>query len=278
MIIIKSSGENVPFDPGKFRRSLERVGAASGTVEEIFVRLEPELREGITTKRLYQKAFNLLKTLATPPLAAKYKIKNAIMELGPSGYSFEKYISRLLSQQGYECAVGMIMKGKCVQHEVDVVAKKENRVIIAECKFHNHQGKKCDVKIPLYVYARFKDLEARWNDDPSFSGKEISCWIITNTRFSEDAIEYGNCMGIHLIGWDYPSQGNLRERIHLAGLYPVTSMTCLTRKEKKILLEKEAVLCRDIVEQTNILAVTGFRQNRINNIIAEAKELCGIKD
>ena len=46
-----------------------------------------------------------------------------------------------------------------MDHEVDVVAKKDNMVFFLECKYHNHRGTYSDIKTALYVHARFVDIE-----------------------------------------------------------------------------------------------------------------------
>jgi hypothetical protein len=43
------------------------------------------------------------------------------------------------------------------------------------------------------------------------------CWIATNTRFSKDAVTYGNCAGLKLFSWDYPLKGGLKELVSLSG-------------------------------------------------------------
>ena len=41
--------------------------------------------------------------------------------------------------------------GHCVEHEVDVMAWNENKLIIAEAKFHNAIGLKSDLKVALML-------------------------------------------------------------------------------------------------------------------------------
>jgi hypothetical protein len=91
------------------------------------------------------------------------------MELGPSGFPFEKYVAEILKYQGYRVEVGVIVEGFCVKHEVDIIAEKEAKHFMIECKFHNQPGTFCDVKIPLYINSRFLDIEKMW--------KEWTIWI-----------------------------------------------------------------------------------------------------
>ena len=125
--------------------------------------------------------------------AGKYRLKNAIMELGPTGYPFEHFVGAILRTQGYKVKVGVLIDGKCVQHEVDVVAEKDNKIIVVECKFHRSAGKKSDVKIPLYIRSRFNDIYDKWSADGTLGDKEYEGWLVTNTHFTTDAEKYGKC-------------------------------------------------------------------------------------
>ena len=89
--IIKASGEKAPFQMEKVRRSLERAGANEIIIDEIVKNIEDIVFDGMTTKKIYQMAFMMLKRKSRVS-ASKYKLKKALMELGPSGYPFEKFV------------------------------------------------------------------------------------------------------------------------------------------------------------------------------------------
>lgn len=273
IFITKASGEKSRYSEEKIRTSLKRVGATDEQIDPIINEISSKLYEGMPTKKIYRLAFNLLRD-GPRHLAAKYHLKQAIMELGPSGYPFEKYVGEILNRQGYKTNVGQIMQGHCVTHEVDVIAEKENDFILIECKYHNLRGVFCDVKIPLYIYSRFKDLEKQWLTDPNNGTKNHNGWLITNTRFSSDAIQYGTCVGLKLIGWDYPIKGSLKEQIDSLGLYPITCLTSLTKTEKQRLLDMKIVLCSEILQNETLLASHGVKPSRISSVVKEAQKLC----
>jgi hypothetical protein len=266
--VIKSSGKLEPFSIEKLKRSLKRSGANDNAVNDIAHEVEAGMYEGMTTKKIYQLAFRLLHK-KYKPVAAKYSIKKAVMELGPSGFPFERYISLLLRGQGYDVRINQFLQGLCVKHEVDIIAENENTVCIIECKYHNLQGIVCDIKIPLYVNSRFLDIRSAITSDH----KEYECWIVTNTKFSSDSIQYGNCSGQHLLSWDYPANDNLKELIDRHKLYPISCLTSLTKREKQLLLEKGVILCKDLAKNTDILATNNIGGDRLTNIINEAIEL-----
>ncbi|MEW6468779.1 MAG: restriction endonuclease [Bacteroidota bacterium] len=254
-------------------RSLVRSGASTEIAERINADLKPRLYPGISTKKIYRIAFGLLKERSRN-LAAKYHLKRAIMELGPSGFPFEKFISEILSHQGYSTVVGEVVRGQCVNHEIDVIAEKAEHHFMVECKFHNQPGTVCDVKVPLYIQARFKDVEASWIKLPGHVKKFHQGWVVTNTRFTTDAIQYGKCAGLKLIGWDYPDGESLRSRIDTLGLYPVTCLISLTRAEKQALLRNQIVLCKDICHDQKVLLKAGVSLPRIRIVQEEGIQLC----
>ncbi len=271
--IVKMTGEKAEFDQSKLRRSLERSGAGDLVIKQILGEVVASLYDGISTKEIYKTAFTLLRK-SSRPTAARYKLKKAIMELGPTGYPFEKFVGEILKHQGFEVKVGVMVKGSCVMHEVDVVAEKDNKHFMIECKFHSHQDRYCDVKVPLYIQSRFKDVEQQWKKQPGHDTKFHQGWIFNNTRFTSDAIKYGNCAGLILIGWDYPKKRGLKERIDISGLHPVTCLTTLSKVEKQQLLNKNIVLCKMLHHNQRLFESIGVRGTRLAKAMKECEELC----
>lgn len=245
-------------------------GASEADISEIGQMIEDELVDGLSTKKIYQRAFKLLKQ-RTESVAGRYKLKKALLELGPSGYPFERYIGEILSFQGYEVRTGVFVEGKCLDHEMDVVGRKGEEVIYVECKFHNNPAAKSDVKVPLYVHSRFEDIVKKQN-----GGKHHNqhCWIVTNTRFTEEAIQFGSCSGIQMIGWDFPQRGSLKERIEISGLHPLTCMVSLSKRQKQHLLERKVVLCRDLLARPELIYNMNLKDRKVKEILKEAMELC----
>ncbi len=274
ILITKASGEEVVFEAEKLRNSLAKAGANDETIARILYQIESQLYNGMSTKKIYQLAFGMLKKQSRPT-AARYKLKHAIMELGPTGYPFEQFIGEVFKDQGFHVQVGVIEQGHCVTHEVDVLGEKDNRRIAVECKYGNRSEKKVDVRVPMYIHSRFRDLSREWHKSPAHKDKQHEGWIVTNTSFSEDAIRYGVCAGLHLIAWDFPKKGNLKDMIDYCHLHPITSMTSLTQKEKQGLLGGGIVLCRDLVGNRQVLESVMIPHARIRQVLDEAAGLCG---
>jgi|TARA_R110001583_G_scaffold23157_1_gene86004 hypothetical protein len=271
--IIKASGEKALFEIEKVINSLERAGADKLLIKEIVQDINKEVHDGMTTKKIYQMAFNLLKRKSRAS-ASKYKLKKALMELGPSGYPFEKFVGKVFDHEGFDTRVGVIVQGNCVQHEVDVIAQKDHKHYMIECKYHSDQGRFCNVKIPLYIQSRFLDVQKQWEKQQGHKTKFHQGGVCTNTRFTSDAIQYGTCAGLMLTSWDYPKGHGLKERIDRLGLHPLTSLTTLTKAEKSKLLDKGIVLCKEINENPSLLEQIGIPKQRQKNILKDSEELC----
>jgi len=273
--IIKSSGDKVKFSLEKLRKSLEHTGASNIVVTKILETVKDELYHGITTNEIYNRAFSLLKKNRSY-FASKYKLKKAIYELGPSGFPFERFVGSILKYSGYNIKIDTILQGHCVKHEVDVFAEKNNEVIIVECKFHNEEGINCNVKIPLYINSRYLDIKSVWDSTLNKNLTLKSGWVVTNTRFTDDALQYGNCRGLYLLSWNYPKNNGLKDRIDRLGLYPITVSTLLTNKEKQFLLNHNIVLCRELEKESFLLDHLGISKIRKDKILNEIEHLCRI--
>ncbi len=256
--VLKANNEKEAFNHDKLASSLFRSGANEELIDKICYQIIQDTPEITTTKLIYKKAYQFL-AKESYTLAGKYKLKTAILELGPSGYPFERFIARLFEFQGFEVEVGRKLNGKNVAHEVDVVGSMNGTRLLVECKHHSHAGYKSDIKVPLYVHSRFNDIckveQAKGNE------YSYEFWIATNTRFTSDAELYAAGEGLRLMAWDYPKKGNLKERIAISGYYPITCLRTLTKKEKNVLLSENVVLCKDLLDSPELLSSIDHRKH-----------------
>ncbi|PKV75212.1 restriction endonuclease [Pontibacter ramchanderi] len=273
LVVTKASGEKVLFSIGKLRQSLRKSGADEQQTDEVIRQLLPELTSGISTKKIYRRAFGILKRISNTA-AARYSLKQGIMQLGPSGFPFEKFVSELLRAQGYMTDIGVFVDGHCVRHEIDVLAVKDSRRIMIECKYHNLHRNKSDVKVPMYIHSRFKDVEKVWPSENEFEVRFHEVWVMTNTRFTDDAIRYASCMQMKLVGWDYPNKGSLKDMVDSYHLYPLTCLTTLTNAEKQRLLDHKLVLCSELLHREQLLQSIGLREDRTRRVLKEVENLC----
>lgn len=272
-LIKKASGETEPFSQKKLETSLRRAGAGDETIAQVVNEIKQWLQDGASTHKIYAKAFDLLRK-KRGGTAARYKLKKAILELGPTGFPFEHFIGQIIKHQGFEVKTGQIIQGRCVQHEVDVVATNHEIQYLMECKFHNSQEKISNVQVPLYIRSRMDDIISKRKNDPEFNGLNFQGWVVTNTRFSSDAMQYGECSGLKLLSWDYPENNSLKDLIERYHIYPITTLAHLTQKQKLMLTEKGIVLCRQLLQNQDEINALGLTKNQRKKLMEEIEALC----
>ena len=271
--VTKYSGETEPYDESKLRHSLSSAGANPDTIDQITQSIRDQLYEGISTQKIYTEAFRQLRA-DSQRTAGRYKLKEALFELGPTGYPFETFVGELLNRQGYTTDVGVIVAGNCITHEIDVIAQKDNEFLMVECKFHIRNQHKCGVQVPLYIQSRFLDVKGQWSRQPGHKNKTHKGWVVTNTRFSSDAEAYATCIGLKLLSWDYPKKDGIKDLVKRYNLHPVTCLSSLEKNEKVILLEHNVIFCKQICEDKQVLKSAGINPRHVNKIAKEAAEIC----
>ncbi|HLS29572.1 MAG TPA: ATP cone domain-containing protein [Flavobacteriaceae bacterium] len=275
--IEKYNGNVEPFQVEKLKNSLRRSKASESEIDKIVKNIMPTLYEGITSKEIYKKAFSLLKKYNRTS-ASKYSLKRAILDLGPTGYPFERLISALLRHKGFQTKVGVILQGECVTHEVDVLAKKDGNTYTVECKFHSDPKAASNVRVPLYINSRFLDIQEYWNKDPEKASRLKQGWLVTNTRFTLDAITYSDCVGLQLLSWDYPENNGIKHNVDAYTLYPITTLTTLTKHEKHQLIKKDIVLTRELFNNSDALKEIGVSAVRIKRVMNELLNLIDLEN
>ncbi len=276
-IIVKADGSRELFNPERLIASLKRSGAKAFAAERIAQAITETIAPGTSSREIYTRAFSLLRKEARP-VAARYALRRALLELGPTGHPFEDFISHLYRTEGWHVETRKLMKGRCVSHEVDFYASHvaQNEFLAAELKYHNDPGYKTDLKVALYVKSRFDDIFAC---DASLRSCPIDRGIlITNTKFTSEAIAYAECSGVELLGWGYPVHNSLFMRMSAAKVYPITALTALSRAEKRILIERGIIAVDQIVQNRRALDPLHLSSERVGELLAEADGLLAMHD
>lgn len=271
--IIKSDGGREAFNPEKLQGSLMRSGAGPHTAARIAQEVTRTVHEDSRTYDIYRRAFALLRE-ETRPVAARYALRRALLELGPTGHPFEDFVSHLFAVEGWNVETRKMMKGKCVTHEVDFYATRKGENLAAELKYHNDASYRTDVKVALYVKSRFDDI---WQCAPEFQTCPVDRGLlITNTKFTSQAVAYASCAGVELVGWSYPAHGNLYDRMCKARVYPITTLTSLKKHEKRLLLDAGVSACDMLKSRRDALADAGVGTEEIGETLAEADALIAL--
>ncbi len=275
LYVTKASGAKEPFDRNKIIATALRAGADRKLAELVAAKVEKMAYDGISTKEILQLALKVLDKEKSY-VAARYDLKGAIMRLGPAGFAFEDLFAEILEEYGYRARTRSVFAGRCIEHEVDIVAEKEGELAAIEAKYHNAPGIFTGARDALYVYARFLDLQdgAKIGRCPSFN----ACWLTTNTKFSSDAIEYAQCKGMKLIGWNFPSPENgLQAMIENKRLYPITVLRTLDRDSLGKLSGIGLMLCKDLLEKSSqeISTSSGISERKARALAQESKLVLG---
>jgi len=276
MKIKNNAGEIVEFESSKLESSLRNSGAGEQSVKRVLETVLPKCFEGITTGELYRMAFEELKKISNS-VAARYSLKKALLELGPAGFYFEQWISRVFQNIGYKTETGQLIKGHSVTHEADVIAKKDDKTYWVECKFRNAEDTKISVTTPMYVLSRIKDISDIQYNLFGTKTEFTDGWLITNTYFTKDSVAFSEYYGLRLLSWDYPKDRNIKSLVDQNALYPITCLTTLDGKQKQKLLEKRCVLVKELFNNQNLLNVLELNQEKKSEVLKETKELMNTK-
>jgi Holliday junction resolvase-like predicted endonuclease len=266
MKVLKADGSSQPYQEIKVINAIRRAGIPKQLQQKVLDHVNTKIYEQIPTSEIYHHVVEYLDSSSEPFSRAKFSLKQAIMQLGPTGYPFEDFVAKILETQGYTTEVRQIMLGKCVNHEIDIVASKDNKKILIEAKFHNHQGTKSEVHVPLYVKSRFDDVKDKYHLNEA--------WVITNTKATTDAIAYALCVNMKIISWSYPETESLRDLVESAGLHPITILTSLTLQQKATLLDNHIVLCKDVQNKNDLLDILHLPHDQMKNVLAEVAFIC----
>jgi len=262
--VIKANGEKERFSSNKIRRSILEAGGSKELANMTVEKIKKKRFDDISTGKILDLTLKSLKS--DVGVASRYDLKRAIMQLGPTGFPFEKFFSIVLKNHGYDVKVGQTFQGKNITHEIDIIAKKK-KTFMVECKYHNQLGAKTRVKVPLYVYARFLDLK----------GKFDSPWVATNTKCTSDVKNYASGVGMKITSWNYPDGTSLRDLISAKKLYPITIIRGVSDDVKNKLFDSNVFLIKTLAESDidNLRKRTRLSPKILAKIVKEAKAILG---
>lgn len=264
--VLKANHQKEPFSEEKVLQSIKRARVPEEIQQEALDHVKSKIYDGISTQEIYQHVIEFLHQSPHPYSRSRYGLKESIMMLGPTGYPFEDFVASILESQGYTARVRQTLMGRCVTHEIDILAQKNGKTAMIEAKFHNNAGTRSDVQVALYTKARFDDLKEK--------NKLSEGWIVTNTKTTIDANTYALCSGLKVISWSYPEEGSLRELIEKNRLYPLTILTSLAQNHKISLLTNHVVLCKDIHTNPQLLDILPLSREEKEKVLAEVHFIC----
>jgi hypothetical protein len=271
--VTKFSGAVETLNLDKLKSSLTRSGADKLQADEIIDKILKVLEPTTSTRKIYRLARKYLRQLNRVS-GIRYTLKTALQKLGPSGYPFEKYFGAILENYGYEIKVGIMLEGRCVQHEVDVLAVNDKEVSLYECKYRNSPGNTTDVKVAMYVDSRFRDLKPVIIKE--YPGRTFRGGLVTNTRFTSDAVKYAECSGLQITSWRHPQKDSLESLIEEKKLYPITIISGINSDLVRSLIAHDIILLKDLagMDVKKMMRMLSLPERKASSLKKQADELC----
>lgn len=263
--VIKMNGEVDKYDPEKVKRSCLRAGVSAETAEKVIDEVSKKIYDGIPTGKLFKIVHNLLAN-EEEHLAARYNLKEAVSNMDSDCFEFEYYITRLLSRCGYDARHSPEPKiqGRCSDHEIDVVVKKDKELALVECKHHFRSHTYTGLDVPMRQWSRLDDVQNADKNNDKGTVPATLAWVITNTKYSEHAITYARCKGIKMTGWNFPHSQGLNDLIEVHKAYPL-SMISMPKWARQKLIDEKIYDVLDLKNaSTEALKRTGLKEEDIN--------------
>lgn len=218
--VIKANGEKAEFDRNKIVRTCKRAGIPQDVAKKIADKVESKIYNGITTKKILDLVLKKL-DIYEERHSHKYDLKRAISKLNPGEHEFEKYIEHLLKAQGYKTKWNIIVQGECIEHQIDIIAEKDSKRYLVECKHHVNPHRFCGLGTCLQTWATLDDIMKGYKNG-IIKERYDNMWLVVNTKFSEHAIRYAKAKRLILTGWNFPKGTDLRSMAEKKGMYPLT--------------------------------------------------------
>jgi Holliday junction resolvase-like predicted endonuclease len=270
--VTKFDGTLQPFDKNKIVRTCMRMGATRAAAESIAEEIENKVYDGIETKKILQMIFRSLRK-HKPKIRHQIDLRKALSLLNPAP-DFERFIQLLLSEHGYEVTPNRIIRGRCGEHEVDAVARKNGKTCIVEVKHHYQYHTPTSLDVSRISRAVFEDVTE--GHELGYNNLKIDyAMIVCNTKLSEHAKSYADCRGIIHIGWSSPPNSDLQTMIEEKKLYPVTFLKGLNAETRKRLVSDGIILLRQLAEKPpqELRKQTGISTEKLESMVDKARAI-----
>ena len=270
VFVTKADGSRQLFDRGKVVRTCLRMGASREIAEEVAGRVERSVYDGVSTGKVLQLTVRLLRGYR--PAIRHFLDLRRGLSLMDSKPEFEVFVQVLLANSGFEVSPNMILSGRCVEHEVDAIAKRDGVTFFVEAKHHVNYHTLTGLDESRIARAILEDVGEGF-ELGSCSVKVDRAMIVTNTRYSEHARRYGKCRNIVQIGWNSPVGLSLQSMIEENNLYPISCIRGLKRETRTKLVNKRIVLMKQLLEEkpSTLARETGIPKETLKQLRAKAE-------
>ena len=270
VFVTKANGYKQQFDRDKVIATCLRMGATPEVAAQIAEKVERHLYEGISTRQILQMIFRYLRSYK-PAVKYRFDLRRALSLMEPKP-EFETFMRVLLAHSGFEVEGNWILRGKCGEHEVDAIARKDGVTYFVEVKHHTSYHALTGLDESRIAQAILEDVNDAY-EAGTLKLKVDQAMIVTNTRYSDHAIQYGGCKNIFQIGWGSPQGLGLRDMIEQGKLYPLSSLRGIRSDVKRRLVNAGIVLIKQLLKADGVELAkkTGLPREVAWDIIEKAR-------
>jgi len=265
VVVKKADGSVQSFDKEKVVRTCLRMGANKQVAYEVAEKVERRLYDGISTANILQMVFQFMRSYK-PIVGNLFDLRKGL-SLMSSRPEFEVFVQALLARKGFEVSPNRLLIGKCVAHEVDAIARKDGVTYFVEAKHHSSYHTPTGLDESRIARAVLEDVIEGFVLGKSDLKIDMAM-IVTNTRYSDQAIQYGNCRNILQIGWSSPIDHGLQSMIEGKNLLPLSCLRGLSMDARLKLAISGIVLFEQMIEEDTmeLARKTGLPREFIKNI------------
>jgi len=270
--VTKADGSIQLFQKEKITRTCIRMGASREVAEAVADKIERRVHDGIKSKQILNMIFRHLARYQDE-VKSHIDLRRALGLMRPKP-DFEQFVQILLKEHGYEVTPNLIVRGKCVEHEVDAIAIKDGKTYAIEVKHHFNHHALTGLDVSRIARAIFEDITEGFKLGLN-STDLFKATVICNTKFSDHAKRYGDCRGIEQIGWNYPAQHGLEDMIEEKKLYPITYLKTLDATLRRRLTGEGIILLKQLLTYESGALSRRLRtsRDRIEALIEKAKAI-----
>jgi hypothetical protein len=268
--VTKADGSKQLFDKEKIVQTCQRMGANREVAIQVAQEVERNLYPDITTQQILQIIFTLISKYK-PAIKHLFDLKQGI-SLMESKPEFEVFVRVLLTHSGFQAKPNTILRGLCGDHEVDALATRDGLTYLVESKHHSNYHALTGLDESRIARAIMEDVTDGYKSGVT-KIKIDEAMIVTNTRYSDHAVNYGRCRGILQVGWASPEGLGLRDLVEKHKLYPLSCLRGLSTDTRLRLVEAGIVLIKQLLEQDGqyLERKLGFPHKTVLSIMEKAK-------
>lgn len=270
VLVTKADGSKQIFEREKVLRTCLRMGASRRIAEEVAAEVERRVYAGMETRKILQMTLRLLRK-HKPAIQHLIDLRRSLSLLRPTP-DFEHFVQLVLAENGYDVTPNQIIRGKCVEHEVDGIARKDGITFFVEVKHHYNFHTPTGLDESRIARAVLEDVVDGF--ELGLNSQRIDKpMIVCNTKFSEHAKRYAACRDILQIGWSSPPSRGLQDLIEAKELHPITCLKGLRTETKKKLTSAGIILLKHLATESpkELGKKIGMTEESLEPIIKKAK-------